>query len=98
MKGDLWQKCSGQPSRPWRGNSIVDRTSAYPREESHGVETAPAESEERLAILSSLTTIGICSWYPDTDQVWTSKNARSLLGLDESTPLVPRFISRYLLW
>jgi hypothetical protein len=59
MKGDLGQFRSGQPSRSCRGNSIVDRTAAYPREESDGVESALAESEERLAIFSSLTTAGV---------------------------------------
>jgi PAS domain S-box-containing protein len=50
-------------------------------------ENLVAEREERLAILSSLTTVGIWSWDPATDRVWASKHVRTILGLEEATPL-----------
>jgi C4-dicarboxylate-specific signal transduction histidine kinase len=40
-----------------------------------------------LALLSSATTLGIWDWNLETKQVWASAQARSVLGLNENTPL-----------
>jgi two-component system, LuxR family, sensor kinase FixL len=47
-----------------------------------------AESQERLALISSMSGFGFWSWDAATDQVWASTHARSILGLDEDAPLV----------
>jgi C4-dicarboxylate-specific signal transduction histidine kinase len=47
-----------------------------------------AESQERLALISSMSGFGFWSWDAATDQVWASTHARSILGLDEDVPLV----------
>jgi signal transduction histidine kinase len=46
-----------------------------------------AETEERLAIVSSLSTIGLWSWEVDTDKVWASTYTRKILGLDPEVSL-----------
>jgi PAS domain-containing protein len=40
-----------------------------------------------LALLSSATTLGIWDWNLETQQVWASAQARSVLGLNANTPL-----------
>ncbi len=47
-----------------------------------------AESQERLALISSMSGFGFWSWDAATDRVWASTHARSILGLDEDAPLL----------
>lgn len=81
------QKRCGEPSRPDEVSQIVSETFSHPPSESRRVENLLAESEERLAIFSSLATVGIWSWDPATDEVWASECARTILDLEEPTPL-----------
>lgn len=46
-----------------------------------------AESEERLALVSSINTLGIWSWDRATDTVWASGHVLSILGLDATAVL-----------
>jgi C4-dicarboxylate-specific signal transduction histidine kinase len=46
-----------------------------------------AENQERLALISSLSSLGFWSWDAATDGVWASKHARIILALDETAPL-----------
>lgn len=50
-------------------------------------ETLLTTKQEVLALLSSETHLGIWDWNLETEQVWASKQARSVLGLDENAPL-----------
>ncbi|MGO9934390.1 MAG: sensor histidine kinase [Steroidobacteraceae bacterium] len=47
-----------------------------------------AASQERMALISSIASLGFWSWDAATDRVWASKHARSILALDESVPLI----------
>jgi C4-dicarboxylate-specific signal transduction histidine kinase len=51
-------------------------------------ERRSAESQERLALIASMSDFGFWSWDAATDQVWASKHARSVLGIDAAAPLV----------
>jgi len=46
-----------------------------------------AKIQERLALISSLRSLGFWSWNAATDEVWASKHTRSILGLDEDAVL-----------
>jgi len=46
-----------------------------------------AESQERLALVSSIASLGFWSWDAATDRVWASKHARGILALDDETAL-----------
>jgi signal transduction histidine kinase len=46
-----------------------------------------ATKREALTLISSATTLGLWDWNVATEQVWASKQARTILGLDEHTPL-----------
>jgi signal transduction histidine kinase len=60
---------------------IVERRRRLQAEELH------AASTERLALISSIASLGFWSWDATTDRVWASKHARSILALDETAPL-----------
>jgi PAS domain S-box-containing protein len=47
-----------------------------------------AEDRERLMPVSSSPSVGFWSWDAATDEVWASKHARSILGLDDDARLV----------
>jgi C4-dicarboxylate-specific signal transduction histidine kinase len=51
-------------------------------------ERLSAESQERLALIASMSGFGFWSWEAATDRVWASKHARSVLGIDAGAPLV----------
>jgi C4-dicarboxylate-specific signal transduction histidine kinase len=53
-----------------------------------GAEKLVAKSQERLALISSMTSFGFWSWDAATDAVWASPQTRTILGLDEHAPLV----------
>lgn len=46
-----------------------------------------AKSEEKLALISSITTLGFWSWNAATDRVWASTHTRRILGFDEHVEL-----------
>jgi PAS domain-containing protein len=46
-----------------------------------------AASQERLALISSIASLGFWSWDAATDRVWASKQARSILALNAETAL-----------
>jgi C4-dicarboxylate-specific signal transduction histidine kinase len=46
------------------------------------------ENQERLALISSMTSVGFWSWDTATDAVWASPQTRTILGLDKHAPLV----------
>src|SRR5271169_5191427 len=46
-----------------------------------------AEGQERLALISAMTSFGFWSWDSTTDEVWASTHARSILALDACAPL-----------
>jgi C4-dicarboxylate-specific signal transduction histidine kinase len=50
-------------------------------------EKVAAVGEERLALLSSMSSFGFWSWDAATDTGWANENARSILGLDDVQPL-----------
>jgi nitrogen-specific signal transduction histidine kinase len=47
-----------------------------------------AESQERLALISSMSSFGFWSWNAVTDTAWASQHARNILGLDAHAPLL----------
>jgi PAS domain S-box-containing protein len=47
-------------------------------------ERVAAAGEERLALLSSMSSFGFWSWDRATDSGWANENARSILGLEQS--------------
>jgi two-component system, LuxR family, sensor kinase FixL len=47
-----------------------------------------AESQERLALIGSMTSCGFWGWNAATDQVWASQHARRILALDKDAPLL----------
>jgi len=51
-------------------------------------EKLQAANQERLALISSIASLGFWSWDAATDSVWASKNTRSILGLGESAALI----------
>jgi PAS domain S-box-containing protein len=50
-------------------------------------EKSLADSEERLSLISSSTSLGFWEWDAATDAVWASKHVRGILGLDEDAQL-----------
>ncbi len=50
-------------------------------------EKSLVESEERLSLISSSTSLGFWEWDAATDAVWASKHARGILGLDADAQL-----------
>ena len=46
-----------------------------------------AEDQERLALISSISSFGFWSWDAATDSVWVSGHARTIFGLDENASL-----------
>jgi C4-dicarboxylate-specific signal transduction histidine kinase len=52
-----------------------------------GAEKMRSESQERLAVISSIASLGFWSWDAATDRVWASKHARSILALEDETEL-----------
>jgi PAS domain S-box-containing protein len=46
-----------------------------------------SESEERLSLVSSSTSLGFWEWDAATDAVWASEHVRRILGLDEDAQL-----------
>jgi PAS domain S-box-containing protein len=50
-------------------------------------EKSLSESEERLSLISSSTSLGFWEWDAATDAVWASKHVRGILGLDEDAQL-----------
>jgi C4-dicarboxylate-specific signal transduction histidine kinase len=50
-------------------------------------ENEVAESQERLALISSMSSLGFWSWDVATDEVWASKHSRSILALEEDAHL-----------
>ena len=50
-------------------------------------ERLPAKVRERLALLSSMSSLGFWRWNRTTDEVWASKHARRILGLDARSSL-----------
>ena len=51
-------------------------------------ERRSAGSQQRLALIASMSDFGFWSWDATTDQVWASKHARTVLGIDAAAPLV----------
>ena len=51
------------------------------------VEKRLANAQERLALLTSTRSFGFWRWNRATDEVWASKRARRMLGLEARTPL-----------
>jgi C4-dicarboxylate-specific signal transduction histidine kinase len=47
-----------------------------------------AESQDRLALIESMNSVGFWSWDAATDQVWASTRARIIFGIEEDAPLV----------
>src|SRR5450432_237532 len=47
-----------------------------------------AENQERLALISSMSSLGFWSWEAASDLVWVSEQARNILGLDGSATLL----------
>jgi C4-dicarboxylate-specific signal transduction histidine kinase len=45
------------------------------------------QSQERLALVSSMTSFGFWSWDAARDAVWASPQTRTILGLDKDAPL-----------
>jgi PAS domain S-box-containing protein len=58
-----------------------------PQSPQSDVERLIAEGQEQLALVSSISTLGLWKWDRSTDEVWASKHARSILGFDESALL-----------
>jgi C4-dicarboxylate-specific signal transduction histidine kinase len=58
-----------------------------PRRSRRRLEKLLAKAQERLALISSMTSLGFWRWNRATDEVWASKHARSILGFDASAPL-----------
>ncbi len=56
---------------------------SHPRD----IEKLLAQSEERLSLVLSIRTLGLWQWDRATDEVWASRQARIILGLDEHAPL-----------
>jgi hypothetical protein len=52
-----------------------------------GAEEMSSESQERLALISSIASLGFWSWDAATDRVWASKHARSILALEDGIAL-----------
>jgi C4-dicarboxylate-specific signal transduction histidine kinase len=48
------------------------------------------DTQDRLALISSLSSFGFWSWIAATDIVWANQQARSILALDAVTPLAGR--------
>jgi len=46
------------------------------------------QSDERLSLISSIGSLGFWNWDAASDEVWASKNARSILALDPLAPLM----------
>lgn len=46
-----------------------------------------AKSQEKLALISSITTLGFWSWNAATDRIWASTRTRRILGFDEHIEL-----------
>jgi C4-dicarboxylate-specific signal transduction histidine kinase len=57
------------------------------RRRRQSAEKLHAASQERLALISSIASLGFWSWDAATDRVWASKHARSILALDHETAL-----------
>lgn len=51
------------------------------------VENLHAASQERLALISSIASLGFWSWDAATDRVWASKHGRSILAFDNESAL-----------
>jgi signal transduction histidine kinase len=51
------------------------------------LEKLHAASQERLALISSIASLGFWSWDAATDRVWASRHARSILALDHEAAL-----------
>src|SRR5271154_2667156 len=52
------------------------------------VEKLHTASQERLALISSIASLGFWSWDAATDRVWASKQVRSILALDDDGQLI----------
>jgi PAS domain S-box-containing protein len=50
-------------------------------------EHVAAESEERLSLISSMSSFGFWSWDAAKDEVWASKHSRTILALSADAPL-----------
>ncbi len=48
---------------------------------------SPANSEEQLALISSINTLGFWSWTAAADRVWVDAHARRILGFEEHEQL-----------
>jgi two-component system, LuxR family, sensor kinase FixL len=52
-----------------------------------GAEHEAALSEERLSLISSMSSFGFWSWDATNDVAWASRHSRTILGLSENAPL-----------
>jgi PAS domain S-box-containing protein len=50
-------------------------------------EDVAAKSQERLALISSMSGFGFWSWDAATGEVWASKHSRAILALSQDGPL-----------
>jgi signal transduction histidine kinase len=57
------------------------------RRRRHKAEELQAASQERLALISSIASLGFWNWDAATDRVWASKHARGILALDDESVL-----------
>lgn len=70
-----------------RSDAIARPFARAPRRAGHSFERRLARARERLALLSSMRSLGFWRWNRATDEVRASKHARSILGLDVNAPL-----------
>jgi two-component system, LuxR family, sensor kinase FixL len=57
-----------------------------------GAEHEAALSEERLSLISSMSSFGFWSWDATNDVAWASRHSRTILGLSEDAPLTSELL------
>jgi C4-dicarboxylate-specific signal transduction histidine kinase len=86
METEIPDKASGLDGAPVKRAHILPHL--QPRlNRQHDLESLLAESDELLALISSLSSAGLWSWEAATNLIWASKHARSILDLDQGAPL-----------
>jgi C4-dicarboxylate-specific signal transduction histidine kinase len=66
---------------------LSDRVAKENERSRRRAEKRLANARERLALLTSMRSFGFWRWNRATDEVWASKRARRILGLEARTPL-----------
>jgi PAS domain S-box-containing protein len=79
---------------PWFGGIVANEADSVaspfarrPRRSRRRFQRRLAKAQERLALLTSMSSLGFWRWSRATDVVWADKHARSILGLDARTLL-----------